>query len=129
MRSIMLSIICVATITGFARWMAFADDLFLDQRNLFYRQFNTQVAAGHHDAIGFENNFADIGQRFGLFYLGNDLGLAFFLFEFACADRRYLLRCAQRKGHPVQFLLDDKFQVDSDPFLSARAGKFLYPAG
>ena len=87
-RSIMLSIICVATITGLARCRHLRIDLFLDKRNLFDRKFNTKVAACNHDTIGFKNDVADIGKCFGLFYLGNDLRLAVLFGELFCGGQR-----------------------------------------
>jgi hypothetical protein len=49
---IMLSSICVATITGLPRASHGPDNSFLRQRHFLGRQFHAQIAARHHGRVG-----------------------------------------------------------------------------
>src|SRR5690606_39264145 len=52
---------------------ALANDLLLNVRNFLHRQFHAEVATCDHDAIRFDDDVADVCQRFGFLNLGNDL--------------------------------------------------------
>ena len=65
---------------GLGTMDTFANQLFLNKRNFFYRQFNTQVAPGNHDTIAFNNNIPNIYQRFRLFNFGDNFSFAVLFF-------------------------------------------------
>src|SRR6478736_303401 len=54
----------------------FTDDIVLDHRDTFNRQFHSQIATCDHHGIAFDNDIAKVVYGFGLFNLGNDLGPA-----------------------------------------------------
>ena len=47
------------------------DDRFLEKRHFLKRHLDAQVASRHHHAVGFGQNFIEMGPRLGLFDLGD----------------------------------------------------------
>ena len=60
--SIMLSSICVATITGFVHDVCDLNEFVLDDRDFLCRQFHAQIAARDHDAVGKIHDGLDVVQ-------------------------------------------------------------------
>ena len=58
--SIMLSSMCVATMTGLADAQADFDDAALDDGQFFVGNFDAQIAARDHDGVGFADDVFEI---------------------------------------------------------------------
>ena len=59
---------------GFLELGGAVNDVFLDGRDLLRRDFDSQIAAGHHDAIGNLQNVVEMLDSLGFFEFGDDPG-------------------------------------------------------
>ena len=107
---------------GFGAVDTFADDLALGHRDLFDGQFYAQVAAGDHDGVGLVDDIPQVFHRGGHFDFGDHFCLAFLIGQaFLEVDDIFCL-ADKGQGDPVEFLLDDEFQVDDVLFRHGRKG-------
>jgi len=63
---------CVATMTGRADAQTRLDDAALDDGQFFVGDFRCQIAARHHDAVGFVDDGIQILDRLLVLDLGDD---------------------------------------------------------
>ena len=73
----------------------FTDDVLLYHRHLLQRQLYAQVATGYHNGIRCKYDLAEMFQCFGLFYLGDDLGVAVLAFQYL-AQLQYIIGPAHK---------------------------------
>ena len=84
---------------------------FLDDRHVFRRHLNAEVAAGYHDTVRRIDNLVDVGHAFGIFNLGDD-GLVSTEVRDELFHRIYMLRPADKRGHDeIDPLFDGKADV------------------
>ena len=90
---------------------AFADQYTLDARDLFCRNFDTQVTAGDHDTVSHFQDFVDIVDPFLILDLGDDLDRAFMFVE-DLLDIQYILFVSyKRVGDEIEVVLDSPKNV------------------
>ncbi len=94
-----------------ARLVAAADDALLDQRHLLRTHFHPQVAPGHHDAVGHLENGVEVGDRLGLFDLGDDPQVRLFLEQQILQGRNVGGPPDEGKGKVVDLLIQAEAQV------------------
>ena len=67
---------CVATMTGFPIRRQRFTILALNDRQLFHRTFDPEIASRDHDDVGRGDHLVDLAHRGLIFDLGDDLGAA-----------------------------------------------------
>ena len=88
-----------------------ADDVLLNRGNLLRRNFNAQIAARHHDAVGGLQNAVEMLDGLRLFELGDDPGLAA-IGRNAIAHQAHIFRGAhKRNGDRVHAILERKLEI------------------
>ena len=66
---------------GFARRVAFLDDVLLNDRDVFSGNFDAEIAARNHDPVGDRNDLIDVVNAGFVFDLGNDLHVSAVLLD------------------------------------------------
>lgn len=97
----------------------FAFDAFVDQKalcagNPFGRDFHPQVTAGHHDAVGFVQDFVDVVHAFLVLDLRNDLDRTVAFLDDLFYRKHILFFADERMGDKVDIHVDgpvDEFEV------------------
>ena len=109
--SIIDSSICVAVMTGLRNSAGAADDVLLNGGNLFRRNLDAQIAAGHHDAVSDVEDCVEVLDGLGLFKLGDDPGFAAVGGDTVAHQANVFSGADEGDGDGVDAVLESEFQV------------------
>src|SRR5712691_8794694 len=94
-----------------AATVALANDLLLDDGDLFRGNLNSQVAARYHDTVGDVENRIQVYQRLGLLNLGNEGNDMTCLFHDLTGQGDVLRTADEREGNVVNLGFQGKLEV------------------
>ncbi len=85
------------------------DNILLDERDLFRRNFNGQITPCNHDPIGMVQDFIQILNSLGIFNFSNDFNGGFFSVQNGLNGHDIFFVSHKRMGNKIQILVCCKF--------------------
>ncbi len=95
----------------------------------FDGQLYAEVAAGDHDRVGLVDDIPQVFHGGRHFDLGDHFCLAFLIGQAFLEVDDIFCFSDKGQGDPVEFLLDDEFQIDDILFRHGREARYSYRGG